>query len=334
MSRLLTPPAAAPRSTAHLFAPIAADLEHVERIYHATIANSKPALNRMLEHLEHYRGKRLRPSLLLLAAHACGRVTPNHHILGAVVEMVHTATLVHDDVLDEAEVRRHQPTVNAGWGNKASILLGDYLFTHAFHLSSTTGDAHACELIGEATNRVCEGELQQTLERGNLELGEDAYFEIIDAKTAALTACCCRLGAHFAGASEAVVDRLAKYGRLLGMAFQVADDLLDVVGHERTAGKTLGTDVQQQKLTLPLIRLLDAVPAAEAARLRAVLQEPGDHRRERIAEALDRTDAIAYARQRAERFAVDAQAELNRIPASPACEILWALPQWAVRRDT
>lgn len=333
MSRVLTPPSASQRSTAHLFAPIAADLEHVERIYNGTIANSKPALSRILEHLDHYRGKRLRPSLLLLTARACGPVTPNHHILGAVVEMVHTATLVHDDVLDEADVRRHQPTVNAGWGNKSSILLGDYLFTHAFHLSSTTGDALACELIGEATNRVCEGELQQTLERGNLELTEDQYFEIIDAKTAALTACCCRLGAHFAGATKANVDRLANYGRLLGMAFQVADDVLDVVGHERTAGKTLGTDVQQQKLTLPLIRLLDAVPAPEAARLREFLREPGDRRRDRVVEALNRTDSVAYARQRAERFAAEAVAELSHLPPSPAGDILRALPHWAVRRE-
>src|SRR5690349_15663368 len=172
MSRVLTPPTAAPRPSAQLYAPIARDLEAVERIFAQTLASPRPAVNRLLQHLDHYRGKRLRPALLLLTAHACGRVTPAHHVLGAVVEMVHTATLVHDDVLDEAGLRRHVPTVNAGWGNKASILLGDYLFTHAFHLSSTIGDARACELIGEATNRVCEGELHQTLERGNLHLGE------------------------------------------------------------------------------------------------------------------------------------------------------------------
>ena len=134
MSRLLTPANSSARSPAQLLTPIAADLEHVERIYGETIANSKPAIDRLLGQLHNYNGKRLRPSLLLLTAHACGEVTRNHHILGAVVEMVHTATLVHDDVLDEATTRRHGPTVNAGWGNKSSILLGDYLFTHAFHL--------------------------------------------------------------------------------------------------------------------------------------------------------------------------------------------------------
>src|SRR3954452_23546503 len=237
MGRVLTPPAVKHRQSAALYGPIAGDLKAVERVFADTIASPRPALARMLEHLDHYRGKRLRPALLLLTAKACGSVTRNHHILGAVVEMVHTATLVHDDVLDEAGMRRHVPTVNAGWGNKASILLGDYLFTHAFHLSSKTGDARACELIGEATNRVCEGELHQTLQRGNLALTEAEYFDIIDGKTAALTACCCRLGALYAAADADRVERLANYGRLLGMAFQVADDLLDLTGHEPTAGK-------------------------------------------------------------------------------------------------
>src|SRR5438552_18958037 len=163
MGSLLTPPPIAPRGTGLLFAPIAADLQAVERVYADTVASAKPGLARLIQHLDQYRGKRLRPVLLLLTAHACGRVTPTHHILGAVVEMVQTATLVHDDVLDEAGMRRHLPTVNAGWGNKASILVGDYLFTHAFHLSSTIGGVpacgspRACELIGEATNRDCQG---------------------------------------------------------------------------------------------------------------------------------------------------------------------------------
>src|SRR5262245_20100774 len=272
MGSLLTSAPITSCTTGLLFAPIAADLDAVERVYADTVASAKPELARLIQHLDQYRGKRLRPVLLLLTAHACGRVTPTHYVLGAVVEMVHTATLVHDDVVDEAGMRRHVPTVNAGWGNKASILLGDYLFTHAFHLSSTTGDARACELIGEATNRVCEGELQQTIERGNLSLNEDEYFEIIDKKTAALTACCCHLGALYADAEPAVVERLANYGRLLGMAFQVADDLLDLTGREQTAGKTLGTDLDQLKLTLPLIYMLDNVPAVEATRFRGLLR--------------------------------------------------------------
>jgi octaprenyl-diphosphate synthase len=255
-------------------------------------------------------------------------------VLGAVVEMVHTATLVHDDVLDEAGLRRHVPTVNSGWGNKASILLGDYLFTHAFHLSSTTGDARACELIGEATNRVCAGELYQTLERGNLELTEEEYFDIIDGKTAALTACCCHLGALYADAEPEVIAGMTRYGRLLGTAFQIADDLLDLLGLEPTAGKTLGTDLEQQKLTLPLIHMLARVPADEAARLRRLLRDGGPRRREGIALALQATNAAGYARRRAEEFAAQARGELNCLPPSESKATLVALTQWAVRRDT
>src|SRR6266478_7642027 len=190
------------------FAPIQSDLEEVERLLAETISSRPSGLSSLISHLEHYRGKRLRPALLLLVARACGRVTPAHHVLGAVVEMIHTATLVHDDVLDEAAVRRHASTINASWGNQTSILLGDFLFTHAFHLASTV-DAQACRLIGEATNRVCEGELQQCSERGNLELNEEQYLDIIDGKTAELTACCCRLGALYSGMPPDVVERLA-----------------------------------------------------------------------------------------------------------------------------
>src|ERR1700726_3422771 len=159
-----------------LYSPVASDLEEVERILSQTLKSRYAQVQPVVDHVRHYRGKRLRPVLLLLTARACGKATPAHHVLGAVVEMIHTATLVHDDVLDGASVRRHVPTVNAGWGNQASILLGDYLFTHAFHLSSTLDDVQACRLIGEATNRLCEGELHQIVQKGNLELSEAEYF--------------------------------------------------------------------------------------------------------------------------------------------------------------
>src|SRR5262249_20705559 len=148
---------------------LAGDLDEVERILSATLRSRRHHVGRLVSHLRNYRGKRLRPILLLLSARATGDIVPAHHTLAAVVEIIHTATLVHDDVLDNASLRRHKATVNAGWGNQSSVLLGDFLFTHAFHLASTV-DARACRLIGEATNRVCEGELQQVSECGNLSL--------------------------------------------------------------------------------------------------------------------------------------------------------------------
>jgi octaprenyl-diphosphate synthase len=259
---------------------------------------------------------------VLLSARACGRVTPAHHTLGAVVEMIHTATLVHDDVLDEASIRRHHSTVNAAWGNQTSILLGDFLFTHAFHLASSV-DARACRLIGEATNRVCEGELQQGTERGNLALSEQDYLDIVDGKTAAI----------YSGAEESVVESLANYGRWLGIAFQIADDLLDLVGEERTTGKSLGTDVQQQKLTLPLIRMLSKSDAATGERVRQILSSPGNHKREALQPYLKDSGALRYAGRRAEEFASRARAELQCLPSSDCRTILESLTDRVVHRS-
>jgi octaprenyl-diphosphate synthase len=246
--------------------------------------------------------------------------------------MIHTATLVHDDVLDEAELRRHLPTVNAGWGNKVSILLGDMLFTHAFHLTSKV-DGRACNIIGEATNRVCAGELRQVTERGNLNLTEADYFAIIDGKTAALTECCGRLGALYAGASEEVATRLANFGRNLGLAFQIADDLLDLVGNEDTAGKTLGTDLEQQKLTLPVIHCLNRLPAADADALRTAIRVGEAGLGRRVLVALEKTQSLAFARRKAEEFARTARQELECLPRSECRTILEAMTDWSVRRE-
>lgn len=315
------------------YAPITHDLEEVERILARDLNNPHPRVAAIIDHVRHYRGKRLRPMLLLLTARACGRVTPAHHILGAVVEMIHSATLVHDDVLDGARVRRRTATVNAAWGVQTSVLLGDYLFTHAFHLASTLGDARACRLIGEATDRVCEGELCQVLERGNLELNEAEYLDIIDGKTAALTACCCQLGALYAGAAPEIVQALTRYGRGVGMAFQIADDLLDLVGEENTVGKSLGTDLEQRKLTLPLIHLLARGEDGMAMRLRQILDRPDNHKREALRPCLIEGGGVEYARRRAEEFAAQARCELACLPSSACRTILEALAERVVYRD-
>ena len=326
---------AAPLTTAYSFyAPIWQDLQRVETILLDTLSTKQPGVQPLIRHLEKYRGKRLRPALLLLTAKACGGVQHAHHVLSAVVEMIHTATLVHDDVLDEASTRRHVDTVNALWGNKASILLGDYLFTHAFHLTSTLGDARACEIIGDATNRVCAGELHQVCQRGNLSLNEDEYFAIIEGKTAELTACCTKLGAMYAGESEEVVERLTRFGRYLGMAFQIADDVLDLVGQEETTGKSLGTDIEQKKLTLPLIHLLETSDSTSAGEVRHILENGHPQKRQALQPFLTKTSSIQYAQERAEQLSAQAQAELACLPPSPCREILHQMASKAVHRDT
>ncbi|QEL15653.1 polyprenyl synthetase family protein [Limnoglobus roseus] len=318
-----------PTAKALPFAPILADLDAADRAFANTLAQYRTPFASLIEHLKHYRGKRLRPALMLLTAKAVGKITPQHHTLAAAVEMIHTATLVHDDVLDEAEIRRHVRTVNAEWGNKISILLGDMLFTHAFHLTSQV-DRRACELIGDATNRVCAGELRQVSERGNLNLSEADYFAIIDGKTAALTEVCCRLGAIHAGATEFVADKLANFGRCLGIAFQIADDLLDLTGDEGKTGKTLGTDIEQQKLTLPLIHCLSQLPEADAEDLRTAIRS-GD--RPATAALLAKTDSLEYAKRTADDYASRARQELECLPPSECRAILQKLTEWATRRE-
>ncbi len=322
------------RATPSPYAPIAQEMEHVERILADAVRNDHPGVAEVVGHVSHYRGKRLRPALLLLTAKACGRLTSAHPVLAAVIELIHTATLVHDDVLDGATTRRHVATANARWGNHNSVLLGDYLFTHAFHLATTLGDIQACQIIGAATNRVCEGELRQGLERGNLSLTEAEYFELIDAKTAELIACSSRLGALYAGASPDQVAAMERYGRLIGVAFQIADDLLDLVGEERATGKSLGTDLEQQKLTLPLIRLLSRASGTHGDYLRQILQAPGNHKREALAPFLAESDAIDYARRTALDYAARAKAELACLPPSPSRAILEAAADGVVHRDS
>lgn len=326
---MLSPPMANGARTNAVVSLVQDDLAEVERVLEASLMPFRQRFGPIVDHLKHYRGKRLRPVLVLLTAHAVGRVTPAHHVLGAVVEMVHTATLVHDDVLDEASTRRHTATINAAWGTKTALLLGDMLFSAAFRLCSTV-DAQSCTWIGDATNRVCAGELLQVSRAGDLHLSEADYFEIVCGKTGALTECCTRLGAHHAGAAPAVVDSLAAYGRDLGIAFQIADDILDLTGSDSTTGKTLGTDVGQGKMTLPLIRAMNALNIQDADRWRDQLRsgDVGD-----LQALLQQTGAIESASTEARRVATAARHALAVLPPSSHRVALESLCEWAIRRD-
>jgi octaprenyl-diphosphate synthase len=308
------------------------ELRRVEAIFRAELGSQNPYVDDIFAHVSHFRGKRLRPMLLLLSAAATGPITDVHRVLAAVVEMIHTATLVHDDVLDEAETRRHVATVNARWNNETSVLFGDYLFTHAFHLASSLETTLACRLIGRATNIICEGELTQIRERGNLELSEEAYLRIVEGKTAELCAVSCYLGAHFAGADDQTARRLEQYGRSLGVAFQISDDLLDILGSEDETGKSLGSDLRKQKLTLPLIRLLSQTDEADAARLRELLVQADDEAAGDIIAALHRGDAVEYARARAQEFATAARGHLEGLSESSARRILVEITDFATQR--
>ena len=318
------------RAVGDLFSLVRGNLEGVESRLQSELSSRYENVGRVVRHGYRLGGKRLRPALLLLSAKAAGEVADAHETLAVVVEMIHTATLVHDDVLDEAELRRHEDTVNARWGNETSVLLGDFLFSHAFYLAATIGSADACMLIGKSTNRVCEGEMRQTLSEGELDLSEEDYFDIIDAKTAELCACCCELGARYAGAAAPAIDALAAYGRHLGMAFQIADDLLDLAGCESSTGKSLGRDLAKRKMTLPLIHARDTlVDGARRNYLTLVetASDPGS-----LLNTLEEVGSLDYARGVAEQYASRAAAELGVLADGPAKETLEALAAFVVSR--
>ena len=311
---------------------IGQNLSQVEKIYLAELNSWHAYVTDILEHVSRFRGKRIRPILLLLSAHAGGQIKDAHHALAAVIEMIHTATLVHDDVLDNATTRRHVATVNTRWNNETSVLFGDYLFTHAFHLASTLETTLACRMIGRATNTVCVGELAQIHERGNIDLDEATYLRIIDSKTAELCAVSCLLGAHYADADEATIKSMEAYGRALGIAFQITDDLLDLTGQEDMTGKSLGTDLDQQKLTLPLIRLLQQADEEVQRELRELIANPTEDSRATLLTYLAGSDAMSYAQQRAEEYAEQARACLNCLPDSQAKSVLEEITEFSIRR--
>ena len=312
---------------------IGTDLLEAEQVLAEELQSDNPYVSDILQHSTRFRGKRLRPMLLLLTAKAAGGIKQDHKVLAAVVEMIHLATLVHDDVLDEAETRRHVATVNARWNNETSVLFGDYLFTHSFHLASSLATTYACRRIGRATNIVCEGELSQIKERGNLDLTEDVYFKIIDGKTAELTALCGHLGACYAQADPAIVTAMEQYGRSLGLAFQIADDVLDLMGNERKTGKSLGSDLQKQKMTLPLIRLLKTTSSQEASEIRQILSRPDESTRNRLIPYFERSDAFDYTNKRAKSLSQDARRQLELLPNTPAKRILSEIAEFAVQRS-
>ncbi|ODU01460.1 MAG: polyprenyl synthetase [Planctomycetes bacterium SCN 63-9] len=321
-----------PLNLADLYAPIASGLVEAERIFQLELGSHFPFVQQLVDHCADFHGKRLRPALVLLTSKACGGINASHPVLAAVVEMIHTATLVHDDILDEAVVRRHAATVNAEWGNETAVLLGDYLFTHAFHLAASLESTLACRWIGHATNLVCEGEMQQVHHRGNLDLDEAAYFTIIEGKTAELTAVSCRLGAHYAGAKSEVVEAMEQYGRSLGIAFQIADDVLDIWGEERTTGKSLGTDLEKKKMTLPIIRMLGTANRETASKIRGILDDGDPALRRQLRPYLEQSGALEYSWQRARQYVEQALRSLDMLAPSETREVLRVMAQYVMRR--
>ena len=322
-----------PQALPALYAPVQAGIYQVEEVFREVLRSKSPFVDDLVKYGFRLGGKRLRPALLLLSGLACGSLGRDHIHLAAAVEMIHTATLIHDNVLDEATMRRHLDTVNARWDNETSVILGDYLFARALCLVSSVDDVFASREMHHASRMMCEGELRQIESRGDYSLTEEQYYDIVRGKTAALTASCCRLGAHFSGADAEVEEALARYGLNLGVAFQVADDLLDVQGDEAQVGKSLGTDLLKQKSTLPVIRLLEQATPEARLRLLAQLNSSDNHRRETLRPYWESSDSLVYAREKATVFSQLAVQQLDLLPPSPARDSLAGLAEFVVSRQ-
>jgi len=254
------------------------DIAKVEKHLEQQVKSFDPALEGYVSYVCGTSGKRIRPALAMLAGGATGGTTDEHVRLGTIMELIHIATLVHDDIIDGAEKRRDLLTANAKWGNGLSVLLGDCLFAHALMLSTEFDDSTIARKIAQGANKVCTGEIIQTQRRFDLKLTKDDYFRIVEMKTAALFVISAELGGRINGASPQVCERLAEYGRKLGVAYQVYDDCLDLIGDEKSVGKTLRTDLEKGKLTLPILNLLNAATDRQREKLSHLLvqKEPFD----------------------------------------------------------
>ena len=281
------------------------DLAATERLLLAEQTGASEFVSKMLAQTPLMGGKRMRPVLVFLAGGCVGGIQEKHHALAAAIELVHTATLVHDDILDGAETRRHVSTVNSIWDNTTSVLVGDYLFTQSFEVAARSGIIDAISKIAVASSRVCEGEMLQNAAIANFELTEAEYFEIIRLKTAELCKCACGLGVLASGGSEEEIQSFENFGNSIGVAFQIVDDVLDLVGHEGKVGKTLGTDLANKKLTLPLIHCLRESDDENRDTLLKQLKSETPNVSD-VLSLLANTNSIEYARTKASEYATEA----------------------------
>ncbi|MEI6413033.1 MAG: polyprenyl synthetase family protein [Pseudomonadota bacterium] len=312
---------------------VAREMQAVDRTIIARLTSDVALINQVGHYIVSGGGKRLRPLLVVLAAQACGYQGTHHIGLAAVIEFIHTATLLHDDVVDGSELRRNRETANALWGNEASVLVGDFLYSRAFEMMVETGSLRVMEILAQATNRIAEGEVLQLINCRNPEANEAGYLDVIQRKTATLFEAGTRLGAVIAGEPAATEAALAAYGDHLGKAFQMVDDALDYSASTEQLGKNIGDDLAEGKPTLPLIHALQTGTPAQQALLREVIETGG---REGIGEVLaiiDETDGIAYTlamAQRESRLAMSALAALSDTPYRSA---LVAVAEFAVSRN-
>ena len=311
------------------------ELAQVEEEFGRQTLSSVQPITEIGQYLQNGGGKRLRPALVLLASKLCGYEGPSAIRLGAVVEMIHTATLVHDDIIDEAETRRGRPSTNSRWGNHRSVLVGDWLYMQAFNIALAERNFRILDVLIGLTQTMVEGELLQLTLLKRIDVSEDDYLELAYRKTACLFAACLRLGALLGQKGDATEMRLGSYGANLGLAFQLVDDLLDFTSSEERLGKPVGNDLREGKVTLPLIRLLPRCQPEERQKVSQVLEDAGYQRTTlaEIQQLIERYGALELAQLKAREFGSLARQALEGFADSPYKEALHALADFIVDRQ-
>ena len=311
---------------------ISPDMERIEDLIASTLTAETDSLKELVAHVARFGGKRLRPALVVIVSRALGETTEDHLKLGAVIELIHTASLVHDDILDEASMRRRTASVNELHGNHIPLLLGDLIYARAFRFSLSLSTPAAAERLAEVTEIICAGEIEQNFSRGRFDLSKDLYYRIIEAKTASLYGAACGLSALYAGASDDRVRALERYGIALGIAFQIVDDCLDIVGDEDVVGKSLGTDLEWGKMTLPLIHLASTLDDKDRARLETLYLRGGEDKLGAIRAEFDLDAAVVHAREVASRHVREALKLLDPLAPSPFKDALNTVGDFVLSR--
>ena len=310
----------------------AADMQRVDALIRQRLSSDVVLINQIAEHIIAGGGKRLRPMLHVLAAGAAGYAGEQQHKLAAIIEFIHTSTLLHDDVVDESDLRRGRKTANALWGNAASVLVGDFLYSRSFQLMVELDDMRIMRILANTTNTIAEGEVLQLLNIGNADVDEAAYLAVIERKTAVLFAAATELGGILGGLPETQVAALRRYGMELGYAFQIADDLLDYVSDADTLGKNIGDDLAEGKPTLPLIYALENASPEQAHSLRHAIEHGGLDSLDRIIAAIRDSGALERTHDRAVLHAKAARQALAALPPSTHRQALETLADYAVER--
>lgn len=312
---------------------IAADLGAVNTVIRQQLHSDVPLVNQVAEYIISAGGKRIRPVLVLLMANACAYQGAAHHSLAAVIEFIHTATLLHDDVVDESSMRRGKLTANALFGNAASVLVGDFLYSRAFQMMVTVDNARVMRIVADATNVIAEGEVLQLLNMHNPDVDEEDYLRVIRSKTAKLFEAAAQLGALIAGADESGIDAAGEYGRSLGTAFQLIDDVLDYSGNADEIGKNVGDDLREGKPTLPLIYLMKHGTPAQRELVRSCIENGDEQHFNDILAAITASGALEYTRQEATKAARRAAEAIGTLPDSTYKHSLLKLSTFAVDRN-